>query len=361
MAWTFDLGPRLAYNCGVNGLLSAMGAEKPMQRRWRLIVVASLALLLCQQPMASNVTRSAQAQGQLVHVVQAGENLFRIAIRYGTTVDAIVAANELANADQIQEGQRLIIPDSASSTPLSGAAATTGGSYVVQRGDTLLYIALRYGLRLSELQQANGLFGSNLLYAGQMLVIPGAGGTVPRPGPTHDSYIVQYGDTLPGIAQQYFVDPFALARANGLSTPTLRVGQLLRVSGSGLTPVKRIVVDLSEQHLNAYEGDRVIFSFVCSSGAAPYYTRTGEFRVQSKIPNAYGAAWDIWMPHWLGIYWAGGTENGIHALPLMSNGTTLWAGYLGYPVSYGCIVLGTEDAEELYDWAEMGTPVTIVP
>ncbi|NLE99632.1 MAG: L,D-transpeptidase, partial [Anaerolineales bacterium] len=63
--------------------------------------------------------------------------------------------------------------------------------------------------------------------------------------------------------------------------------------------------------------------------------------------------------HWLGIYWAGSIENGIHALPVMSNGQTLWAGYLGRPVSFGCIVLGTADAAALYNWAEIGTPVQI--
>ena len=87
--------------------------------------------------------------------------------------------------------------------------------------------------------------------------------------------------------------------------------------------------------------------------------RTGEFRVQSKIPKAYGSAWGIWMPHWLGIYWAGSVENGIHALPILSNGQTLWAGYLGRPVSYGCVVLATENAQRLYNWAEIGTPVSI--
>ena len=55
------------------------------------------------------------------------------------------------------------------------------------------------------------------------------------------------------------------------------------------------------------------------------------------------------------------SENGIHALPIMSNGQTLWAGYLGTPISYGCIVLGTYEAKLLYDWAEMGTSVTIQP
>jgi hypothetical protein len=88
-------------------------------------------------------------------------------------------------------------------------------------------------------------------------------------------------------------------------------------------------------------------------------TRVGTFAVQSKIPNAYGATWNIWMPSWLGIYWSGGLENGIHALPILPGGGILWEGYLGRPVSYGCVVLGTYEAQVLYDWAEIGTPVEI--
>jgi L,D-transpeptidase-like protein len=121
---------------------------------------------------------------------------------------------------------------------------------------------------------------------------------------------------------------------------------------------KYILVDLSEQHMYVYEGDVVIYSFVASTGINGG-TRIGNFAVQSKIPNAYGSTWNIWMPDWLGIYWSGGLENGIHALPILPNGATLWAGFLGRPISYGCVVLGTYDAQVLYDWAEMGTPVEI--
>ncbi|HSL45940.1 MAG TPA: L,D-transpeptidase [Anaerolineales bacterium] len=121
---------------------------------------------------------------------------------------------------------------------------------------------------------------------------------------------------------------------------------------------KYILVDISEQHMYVYEGDNLIYSFVASTGINNG-TRAGTFAVQSKIPNAYGSTWDIWMPSWLGIYWSGGLENGIHALPILPNGATLWEGYLGSPVSYGCVVLGTYEAQLLYDWAEIGTPVEI--
>ena len=51
--------------------------------------------------------------------------------------------------------------------------------------------------------------------------------------------------------------------------------------------------------------------------------------MQSKIPSAYGSTWNIWMPNWLGIYWSGGLENGIHALPILPNGGILWEGFPG--------------------------------
>jgi len=121
---------------------------------------------------------------------------------------------------------------------------------------------------------------------------------------------------------------------------------------------KYILVDISEQHMYVYEGDVLVYSFVASTGMNNA-TRAGTFYVQSKIPNAYGATWDIWMPNWLGIYWSAGLENGIHALPILPNGATLWAGYLGRPISYGCVVLSSYDAQVLYNWAEIGTPVEI--
>jgi lipoprotein-anchoring transpeptidase ErfK/SrfK len=79
------------------------------------------------------------------------------------------------------------------------------------------------------------------------------------------------------------------------------------------------------------------------------------------MDNAYGSAWDLNMPYWLGIYWAGGTENGFHALPILSSGATLWAGALGTRCSFGCIVLDTKDAKWMYDWSTLGTVVFVNP
>jgi lipoprotein-anchoring transpeptidase ErfK/SrfK len=66
------------------------------------------------------------------------------------------------------------------------------------------------------------------------------------------------------------------------------------------------------------------------------------------------------MPHFLGIYEAvPGFWNGIHGLPLLSNGVRLWANVLGRPASFGCIILPLDEAEWLYGWAEEGVVVEI--
>jgi len=125
------------------------------------------------------------------------------------------------------------------------------------------------------------------------------------------------------------------------------------------TPAKKIVVDVSEQRLRAYENDMLVWDFICSTGKSGNNTKRGTFAVLDKIPNAWGGTWSIWMPYWMGIYWAGPMENGIHALPINPDGSTLWAGYLGTPISFGCIVLDTWAAKQLYDWAEIGIPVIV--
>jgi lipoprotein-anchoring transpeptidase ErfK/SrfK len=123
---------------------------------------------------------------------------------------------------------------------------------------------------------------------------------------------------------------------------------------------KSIVVRISDQHLYAYHGDTLVYDFVASTGAA-HATRIGSFSVLDKIPNAWSDPWSFWMPDWLGIYWVGYTENGIHALPVLTDGEVLWGDALGTPVSHGCVVLSPEDARSLYDWADIGTAVEILP
>ncbi|MCS7061399.1 MAG: LysM peptidoglycan-binding domain-containing protein [Anaerolineae bacterium] len=105
---------------------------------------------------------------QIIHVVQPGQNLFRIALRYHTTINAIARLNGITNTRLVRVGQRLRIITCArgnSKTPSSG------GHYVVRPGDTLYRIAVRYGVSVRRLMAANGL-RSTLIVPGQNLVIP---------------------------------------------------------------------------------------------------------------------------------------------------------------------------------------------
>jgi hypothetical protein len=123
---------------------------------------------------------------------------------------------------------------------------------------------------------------------------------------------------------------------------------------------KLITVSISNQQLDAYQGGVRVFSFIVSTGAGGG-TFPGTYPILDKIPNAYDASESFWMPAWMGIYYNAGIEDGIHALPLLPNGQLLWANDLGTPVSYGCIVLGEQEAWLLYNWAEIGTMVQINP
>lgn len=122
------------------------------------------------------------------HTVRPGETLGSISRLYGVTAQAIAQANQIVNPNLIYVGQLLTIPGGSNPTPTPPPGATptptpppTGGSvYVVQAGDTLNRIAIRFGVTTTAIMQANGLTNPNLIYVGQTLNIP-AGGTNPPP------------------------------------------------------------------------------------------------------------------------------------------------------------------------------------
>jgi LysM repeat protein len=107
--------------------------------------------------------------GQATHVVQPGENLFRIAMRYNTTVNVIASANGITNPALIYVGQKLTIPSSGTQPPSPPAGGTT---YVVQPGDNLFRIALRYNMSYTYLAQHNGITNPANIYVGQVIRIP---------------------------------------------------------------------------------------------------------------------------------------------------------------------------------------------
>ncbi len=167
------------------------------------------------------------------HIVSWGDTLFSIANRYGTTVNAIMQLNGLHNPNFIYIGQRLLIPGGTSAPP------ATGGTYIVQAGDTLFSIATRHGTTVAALMQVNGLY-NYWIYVGQTLRIPGQ--PVPPPPttpipPKGVYHIVRPGEWLTMIAARYGSSVYAIQIANNLANPSLLwVGQRLFIPG-GVAPV----------------------------------------------------------------------------------------------------------------------------
>lgn len=116
-------------------------------------------------------------------VVAPGETLFQIALRHGTTVEELVVANGLSSADYIYAGQRLTIPDAGGVPGGSGGGQPAGTSYTVQPGDNLYGIAARFGTSVWALVRANDLRSADFIYVGQRLVIPGRSGVDTSPPP----------------------------------------------------------------------------------------------------------------------------------------------------------------------------------
>jgi putative chitinase len=118
---------------------------------------------------APTATPAPPASGATTHIVQPGENVFRIALRYGTTVEAIAQANGIANPRLIYVGQQLTIPSTGGQPAQPSPGGTT---YVVQPGDNLFRIALRYNMSYLQLAQYNGIANPSSIHVGQVIKIP---------------------------------------------------------------------------------------------------------------------------------------------------------------------------------------------
>ena len=208
---------------------------------------------------ASPARPQAPATGGGSYTVQAGDSYWRIANKYGISIEELQRLNGTSSYF-LYPGQSLVVPGSASTT--SGSAASTsssttstrsaapsaGGSYTVQAGDSYWRIANKYGISISELQRLNGT-SNYFLYPGQSLKVPGSGSSSNATASSNSSstststttaapaaggsYTVQAGDSYWRIANKYGISISELQRLNGTSNYFLYPGQSIKVPGSG--------------------------------------------------------------------------------------------------------------------------------
>lgn len=181
------------------------------------------------------------------------------------------------------------------------------------------------------------------------------------------THVVQYGETLSSIGRDYGIPYPWIEQANPGIT-SLSEGQVITIpSVDEMLPLpvvenKRIIVSIPEQRMWAYESGVLVWDWPVSTGIDSSPTAPGIFQIQSHVANAYAGNWDLWMPHFLGIYRPVPTSefmNGFHGFPTRGNAQLLWTGDLGRKVTYGCILISSENAVQLYNWAEDGVVVEV--
>jgi LysM repeat protein len=197
-------------------------------------------------------------------------------------------------------------------------ASETAVHFTVRAGDTLWDIAMHYGITVAVIVDANRLGAYPLIVPGMDLLVPFSNevGTA-RPGP--DGPIV---------------------------------------TGRGL----HFVASMSAQACWLFDDGAVLRRWPCSTGRPSSPSVPGNYTIQTKMPRGYFVPADSWMPDWLGIYEAGGTENGIHGIPYAADtGEKFWQNDVGTPVTFGCVMLDEAAADQLWALAYIGMPVTILP
>ncbi|EFR31401.1 LysM peptidoglycan-binding domain-containing protein [Eremococcus coleocola] len=183
---------------------------------------------------------------QTTYEVQAGDNLYQIALRFGISLQDLKEINGL-DSDFIQIGDILIIPDSGQGEadpvpdpdpepnpePNPEPQSSPEKLYTVKAGDNLYNIARSFGVSLDALKKINGLT-SNFIQIGEVLIIPDPAKEYPDPEPEPDPdpspeklYTVKAGDNLYNIARSFGVSLDALKKINGLTSNFIQIGDVL--------------------------------------------------------------------------------------------------------------------------------------
>ena len=172
--------------------------------------------------------------GVIYYTVQEGDTLTSIAQKYDTTVHEITVTNSIVNPNLIYVGEVLkIYPGNRSIIKRKKVFTTT---YIVQSGDTLTSIAIKFDTTVQAIAELNDLQNPNLIYVGEILKIPtNSRGNLSAPSSRHyiKTYIVQSGDTLTSIAKKFNTTVDKIALLNNITNPNLIYpGQILKIETS---------------------------------------------------------------------------------------------------------------------------------
>ncbi|MBZ0287890.1 MAG: LysM peptidoglycan-binding domain-containing protein, partial [Anaerolineae bacterium] len=242
--------------------------------------------------------------------------MFRISLKYNVSIASIAQRNGITNVNLIYVGQRLVI---SGGTPGPGPTATPGtqpppttGTYTVVRGDTLARIAQRFNTTWQAIASLNNIANPNLIYAGQVLKIPG-GGTGPVP-----------------TAQPGGPTPAPVTGGFELGGQVFSFSYPSQMKGAGMTWVKSQVVwdgsaapNIAQGAIDAARsnGFKILLSIIGNPGqlaANPgqYYQNFANFLKGVAALNPDGI--EVWNEQNIDREWPAGQINGANYTQMLS-------------------------------------------
>ncbi|MFZ5391011.1 MAG: L,D-transpeptidase family protein [Patescibacteria group bacterium] len=164
--------------------------------------------------------------------------------------------------------------------------------------------------------------------------------------------------------KDYLIDAWEIALGTGLTNPDSDGDKYLDGTeiAAGYDPlnsdptakkIKTIKINLKNQSLTYFFGDKQLESFLISSGIARLPTPTGNFEIQNKFPTKHykGPGYDYPNTKWNLHFYTGAYRYYIHG--------AYWHDDFGQPKSHGCINVSYDNMERLYNWAQVGSQVLI--
>lgn len=252
------------------------------------------------------------------HTVAWGETLYSIARAYGVTPQAVAGANGININSWVYAGQRLTIPGGSGSD--AATSATPSGYYTVRAGDTLFSIAARFKTSIDAISTANNLPANGVLYVGWSLKIPASASssqpTTQLPNAsTATTYIVQPGEYLARIALRFGTTAEAIALANSLPNAWLvYAGQRLVIpilQNVAASPAAAATTDVRIANIPLYQQKQTL---TCEEAAAAMATRgaIGEAQLLAVMPRSENPFAGI-RGHTNSPYFGGLTGYGVYA------------------------------------------------
>lgn len=241
---------------------------------------------------------------QIIYTVQPGDTLYEIAQMYGSSIDAIIDANNITNPNLIQSGSVILIPveeEDIESPPGSII-------YTVQPGDTLYIISLLFGVSVQSILASNNIDNPSMIYPGLKIVMPkGAVNPFQPVEPGLIRYTVLPGDTIYRVARRFGTTAQHILNANPGLNPF------------ALIPGREINITIPENAVALYKGNpsrkMVALTFDATYGDNNQALKLLQILRDNNIKATFflSGIWLINYPHLVRAIAAEGHEIGNHS------------------------------------------------